>query len=186
MRVAYGFDDVETNKALVSDAERLVSAFNEAIVPGRYLVNSFPSLGKIPDWFPGAGFKERFRELDRLNLYMLSSPFESAKKNLVSVSTFSFHSGISDITLSQKEGRRSAHPNMATDLIDKLQEENTPSWIGRESSARNVCGLAYLSMFSSISPDTIDANEAVLSNSWSRYGKPSLGIHDAADINPGS
>lgn len=90
MRVAYGFDDVETNKALVSEAERLVSTFNEAVVPGRYLVNSFPSLGKIPDWFPGAGFKERFRELDRLNFYMLSSPFESAKKNLVRLFHFLF------------------------------------------------------------------------------------------------
>ena len=84
MRVAYGFDDAEANKALVTEAERLVSTFTEAVVPGRYLVNSFPSLGKIPDWFPGAGFKEKFRELDRMNEYMLSSPFKTAKENFVS------------------------------------------------------------------------------------------------------
>ncbi|KAJ2934395.1 hypothetical protein H1R20_g2706, partial [Candolleomyces eurysporus] len=57
MRVAYGFDDTETNRRLVTDAKKPVQSFTEAIVPGRYLVNSFPSLGKIPDWFPGAGFK---------------------------------------------------------------------------------------------------------------------------------
>ncbi|KAF6747126.1 cytochrome P450 98A3 [Ephemerocybe angulata] len=125
MRVAYGFDDAEANKRLVSDAEQLVSTFTDAIVPGRYLFNSFPVLGNIPDWFPGAGFKQKFRELNDMNEHMLSSPFESAKKNL-------------------SEGVRSAYPNMATDLIDKLQEESTPSWIGKESVARNVCGLAYL------------------------------------------
>lgn len=83
MRVAYGFDDTETNKRLVTDAEQLVQSFTEAIVPGRYLVNSFPSLGKIPDWFPGAGFKQRLRDLNELNKQMLSGPFEAAKKNAV-------------------------------------------------------------------------------------------------------
>lgn len=75
---------------------------------------------------------------------------------------------------------------MATDLIDKMQEENIPSWIGRESSARNVCGLAYLSTSSSVIDDIIDTDGATQSNSWSRYGKSSLGIHEAADINLGS
>ena len=83
MRVAYGFDDTETNRRLVTDAETLVKTFTEAIVPGRYLVNTFPSLGKIPDWFPGAGFKQRLRDLDTLNKQMLSEPFEAAKSNAV-------------------------------------------------------------------------------------------------------
>ena len=83
MRVAYGFDDTETNRRLVTDAEQLVQSFTEAIVPGRYLVNSFPSLAKIPDWFPGAGFKQRLRDLNTLNKQMLSGPFEDAKKNAV-------------------------------------------------------------------------------------------------------
>ncbi|KAJ2919015.1 hypothetical protein MD484_g1443, partial [Candolleomyces efflorescens] len=125
MRVAYGFDDVDTNKRLVTDAEALVSSFTEAIVPGRYLFNSFPSLGLLPDWFPGTDFKQKFRDLDKMNYHMLSSPFEATKNNL-------------------KDGNRSAYPNMATDLIDKLQDDNTPGWIGSELVARNVCGLAYL------------------------------------------
>jgi hypothetical protein len=83
MRVAYGFDDVDTNKRLVTDAEALVSSFTEAIVPGRYLFNSFPSLGLLPDWFPGTDFKQKFRDLDKMNYHMLSSPFETTKNNLV-------------------------------------------------------------------------------------------------------
>jgi hypothetical protein len=83
MRVAYGFDDVDTNKRLVTDAEALVSSFTEAIVPGRYLFNSFPSLGLLPDWIPGTEFKQKFRDLDKMNYHMLSSPFEATKNNLV-------------------------------------------------------------------------------------------------------
>jgi hypothetical protein len=83
MRVAYGFDDTETNKRLVTDAAHLVLTFTESIVPGRYLVNTFPSLGKIPDWVPGTGFKQRLRDLDTLNKQMLSEPFEAVKDNVV-------------------------------------------------------------------------------------------------------
>ncbi|KAJ2934354.1 hypothetical protein H1R20_g2712, partial [Candolleomyces eurysporus] len=125
MRVAYGFDDTETNRRLVTDAEKLVQSFTEAIVPGRYLVNSFPSLGKIPDWFPGAGFKQRLRDLNELNKQMLSGPFEAAKDNA-------------------QEGNTSAYPSMAADLVDKLQDEKPPSWIGSEFVAKNVCNIAYL------------------------------------------
>ena len=34
---------------------------------------------------------------------------------------------------------------MAGDLVDKLQDEKPPAWIGSESVAKNVCNLAYLS-----------------------------------------
>ncbi|KAF5336587.1 hypothetical protein D9611_006633 [Ephemerocybe angulata] len=124
MRIAYGFDDVEANKRLVEDAAYLVQSFAETIVPGRYLFNSFPSLGKLPDWVPGTGFKDRMRELANLNNEVLTKPFISAKESMM-------------------EGYRSAHPSMAGDLIEKLQGDSVPSWIGQESVARNVCSLAY-------------------------------------------
>ncbi|KAJ2914174.1 hypothetical protein MD484_g6242, partial [Candolleomyces efflorescens] len=125
MRVAYGFDDTETNKRLVTDAATLVQTFTESIVPGRYLVNTFPSLGKVPDWVPGTGFKQRLRDLDTLNKQMLSEPFEAVKDNV-------------------REGKTSAYPSMAADLVDKLQDEKPPAWIGSEDVAKNVCNLAYL------------------------------------------
>ena len=34
---------------------------------------------------------------------------------------------------------------MAGDLVDKLQDEKPPSWIGSEFVAKNVCNIAYLS-----------------------------------------
>ena len=146
MRVAYGFDDTETNRRLVTDAETLVKTFTEAIVPGRYLVNTFPSLGKIPDWFPGAGFKQRLRDLDTLNKQMLSEPFEAAKSNAVGLVRFlgmsTYSNGYCPL---QREGNTSAYPSMAADLVDKLQDEKPPSWIGSEFVAKNVCNIAYLS-----------------------------------------
>ena len=61
MRSAYGFDDVQQNEALIYNAEALTQGFSAAVVPGRFLVNIFPSLKYTPSWFPGAGFK-RFLE----------------------------------------------------------------------------------------------------------------------------
>ncbi|RXW14495.1 hypothetical protein EST38_g11359 [Candolleomyces aberdarensis] len=57
MRVAYGFDDIRRNEELIHNAEALIVGFADAVVPGRYLVNIFPSLKHVPSWFPGAGFK---------------------------------------------------------------------------------------------------------------------------------
>ncbi|KAJ2918994.1 hypothetical protein MD484_g1408, partial [Candolleomyces efflorescens] len=170
MRVAYGFDDVDTNKRLVTDAEALVSSFTEAIVPGRYLFNSFPSLGLLPDWFPGTDFKQKFRDLDKMNYHMLSSPFEATKNNL-------------------KDGNRSAYPNMATDLIDKLLDDNTPSWIGSELVARNVCGLAYLSLSRASAEDSeyngyfIPKGTYIMMNTWAFMHDPEV-FENPMDFKP--
>ncbi len=37
-----------------------MECFNTVFQPGRYLVQTFPSLRHIPSWFPGAGFRREF------------------------------------------------------------------------------------------------------------------------------
>lgn len=84
MRVAYGFDNIEQNEALIHNAEALVLGFLEAAVPGRFWVNVFPVLKHVPSWLPGAGFKRAFSELSRISFKTLYPPFEEAKQNFVS------------------------------------------------------------------------------------------------------
>jgi hypothetical protein len=83
MRTAYGFDDIRQNQSLIHIAEKLILEFAEASVPGRYLVNYFPILKYVPSWFPGAGFKKRFKEVAQMSFKSLYPPFEEAKRDLV-------------------------------------------------------------------------------------------------------
>ncbi|RXW13417.1 hypothetical protein EST38_g12437 [Candolleomyces aberdarensis] len=125
MRVAYGFDDIRRNGALIRNAEALVLGFLEAAVPGRLLVNMFPFLRHVPSWFPGAGFKRFLRKLSRISFRTLYQPFEEAKNDFAN-------------------GKKGSYPSMAASLIDKLPEDGDVNRVEQESIARNVCGVAYV------------------------------------------
>ena len=83
MRTAYGFDDIRQNESLIHNAEELILELSEAVIPGRYLVDYFPILRYVPSWFPGAGFKNKFRDMAHLNAKMRFPPFEEAKRDMV-------------------------------------------------------------------------------------------------------
>ncbi len=60
IRVAYGLEVIGENDKYIKIAEDAMDCFNIVFQPGRYLVQTFPSLRRIPSWFPGAGFKREF------------------------------------------------------------------------------------------------------------------------------
>ncbi|KAI0683655.1 cytochrome P450 [Cerioporus squamosus] len=60
IRVAYGLEVVGENDKYIKIAEDAMDCFNIVFQPGRYLVQTFPSLRHIPAWFPGAGFRREF------------------------------------------------------------------------------------------------------------------------------
>ncbi|KAJ2926997.1 hypothetical protein H1R20_g10103, partial [Candolleomyces eurysporus] len=120
MRVAYGFDDIQRNKAHIQNAEALMLGFCEAAVPGRFLVNVFPSLRHIPSWCPGAGFQRFLGNLAQISFKTRYLPFEEAN------------------------GRKGSYPSMAADLIDRFPEDSNVNRAKMESIARDVCGVAYV------------------------------------------
>ena len=82
MRVAYGFDDIRRNEALIHNAEALIVGFSDAVVPGRFLVNAFPSLRYVPSWFPGAGFQVQANKWrDELNR-LATQPLEEVQAKM--------------------------------------------------------------------------------------------------------
>ncbi|RXW19106.1 hypothetical protein EST38_g6748 [Candolleomyces aberdarensis] len=97
--------------------------FSDAVVPGRFLVNVFPSLKHVPSWFPGAGFKRFLGELAQISLKTLYPPFEEAKHDFAN-------------------GKKGLYPSMAAELIDRLPEDSVVNRAEAESIARNVCGIA--------------------------------------------
>jgi hypothetical protein len=83
MRTSYGFVDPERNESLAKYAERFSEGFGEAIKPANFLVNIFPSLRYVPDWFPGTGWKQHLKELAVMAGKMRWQSFEDAKTNAV-------------------------------------------------------------------------------------------------------
>ncbi|KAJ2932209.1 hypothetical protein H1R20_g4906, partial [Candolleomyces eurysporus] len=125
MRVAYGFDDNRRNEVLINNAVTLVSRFADAVLPGRFLVNSLPALRHIPSWFPGGGYKKDLRELSQIGFKTVYPPFEEARSNFAK----------------RASGR---HPSMAADLIDNLPEESDANYAMLENIARSVCAVGYV------------------------------------------
>ncbi|KAF7359221.1 hypothetical protein MSAN_01264200 [Mycena sanguinolenta] len=82
--IAYGIDVLPENDPYVDWADKAVEGLVTAIVPGRFLVDSFPFLKYVPEWVPGAGFQRRAREWRRLARGMLEKPFAAARQRIAS------------------------------------------------------------------------------------------------------
>ncbi|KAJ6500767.1 cytochrome P450 [Mycena sanguinolenta] len=62
MRIAYGYPVTRNDDHFVLIAEEGLRNGSQASAPGKWLVDSFPFLQYLPEWFPGAGFKRQARE----------------------------------------------------------------------------------------------------------------------------
>ena len=84
LRIAYGIEVIDEEDRFVAAAEAGSVTFSKAFVPGAFLVETFPILKYLPDWFPGAGFKRRAAVWKRIAHNMRDAPFEYAMKTWVS------------------------------------------------------------------------------------------------------
>ncbi|KAI0742504.1 cytochrome P450 [Daedaleopsis nitida] len=78
MRIAYGIELHESNDEYYGMIERITEISERVLVPGRYLVETFPWLRFLPAWFPGA---------KRVCSDTLDSLFETAKTGLTDALT---------------------------------------------------------------------------------------------------
>ncbi|KAJ7907941.1 cytochrome P450 [Mycena leptocephala] len=84
LSVAYGIDALPVNDPYISLAAKTVESASNAAVPGRFLVDSFPILKYVPEWFPGAHFKRIAREGKLLSQALRDIPFAEAKRRMTS------------------------------------------------------------------------------------------------------
>ena len=84
MRISYGVEVAEENDPYVTAVEEGVATFNLAFVPGAFLVETFPSLMRIPSWFPGGGFKRTAAAWQKIAHNMRDAPFEKTMEAMVS------------------------------------------------------------------------------------------------------
>ncbi|KAF5359346.1 hypothetical protein D9756_003621 [Leucocoprinus leucothites] len=59
LKITYGIDIQEKDDPFVNAAEVINRSLAEAGNPGSFLVDLFPAMKHIPDWFPGAQWKKK-------------------------------------------------------------------------------------------------------------------------------
>jgi hypothetical protein len=70
-----------TSKHTETNSEMLLNKLSD------FMVNIFPSLSYVPDWFPGTGWKRTAREWKALKERAQSVPYEWTKAQLVRIRT---------------------------------------------------------------------------------------------------
>jgi len=84
MKIAYGYTIEGDDDHFVALAEESMRVGSLAGAPGKWLVDSFPILRFLPDWFPGAGFKRQAKAWSH-QLYTQSlEPHNYVKQNMAS------------------------------------------------------------------------------------------------------
>lgn len=79
MRIAYGIDVQSENDPFVKVAERLTNITTQAVIPGKFIVDSIPIMKYLPSWLPGLQFPKAAAELNKSFQDMLEIPFDHAK-----------------------------------------------------------------------------------------------------------
>ncbi|CUA71165.1 O-methylsterigmatocystin oxidoreductase [Rhizoctonia solani] len=80
----YGYEVTSGEDSLFRIVEEAVLGFSQALVVQNYLVNTFPWLEYIPEWFPGTKWKAKANEWRHQRDLMLGVPFEWTKNRMSS------------------------------------------------------------------------------------------------------
>ena len=130
MRISHGYDVKWQNDPFVELAEQALDVFSTSTQPGRFLVDIFPFLQHVPDWFPGTAWKEFAKKGIKLREDLYSVPYEWTLSQMVCLLTLCFL--LLTLTQSQREGH--AIPSFVSEHLSDL----TPGDTETEEVVRNV------------------------------------------------
>jgi len=82
LQITYGINAVDYDNPFIRGMERALKDFSEIGAPGAYLVDGFPFLKHIPEWFPGASFKRIAREVSDRSLQLERKLYRTAQDQL--------------------------------------------------------------------------------------------------------
>ena len=169
--MAYGTKDEDYIRSLTMRAEEQVQGITTVLVPGRFLVNSFPILRHVPTWLPGTGWKKFLQELAILAEEVTVTTFEDAKQRIVrAIYRFRSHAFIDDSFTWQKHGKQDELPSLVAQLVKRLPPSNDPDFEVQEAVARNVAAGAYIGRYTILSISILLLNARdTFAKSWCRY-----------------
>ncbi|KAG2144265.1 cytochrome P450 [Suillus clintonianus] len=95
LRISHGYEAKENNDPFIDLAERAVDQFSRSTAPGAFMVDIMPLLAKVPEWFPGTGFKRLAREWRQTLEEMVDAPYKFVKDQMdVGIALKSFTSNL--------------------------------------------------------------------------------------------
>ena len=83
MRISHGYDVKWQNDPFIELGEQALDSVSTLTVPGRFLVDVFPFLQYVPDWFPGTAWKEVAKTGIKLREALYTIPYEWTKSQMV-------------------------------------------------------------------------------------------------------
>ncbi|KIM57444.1 hypothetical protein SCLCIDRAFT_130521 [Scleroderma citrinum Foug A] len=85
MALAYGYEVATRDDPMVRTVKEFIALLTKALSPERAAIfSAFPILERVPDWFPGAGFKRQAAHSRKLAARVLDGPFNQVKKDIAS------------------------------------------------------------------------------------------------------
>ncbi|KAJ7750812.1 cytochrome P450 [Mycena metata] len=131
MDAIYGLEIQRENDPYIKIADEALEYLTEAATPGAFLVDVFPSLKLVPEWFPGAGFKTKAKKWRVPVTKLATEPFNAAKR--------AFEAGKINTSLTYS-------------WLDKLSRHPDEEYRkGMEKAISNVGGTAYVGGFETTS-----------------------------------
>ncbi|KAG2040007.1 cytochrome P450 [Suillus americanus] len=105
LRIAYGYEVAENGDPFVDLADRATDIFSLSTAPGAFVADFIPFLIKVPEWFPGAGFKRLARKWHETVEKMISEPYKFVEDQMAAgIAPESFTSNLlRDHTLSAED-----------------------------------------------------------------------------------
>ncbi|KAG1753721.1 cytochrome P450 [Suillus paluster] len=82
LQISYGYEVKENDDPFVDLAERALDQLSRVSVAGAFFVDIMPSLAKVPEWFPGIGFKRKARESLETLEKMAGAPYGFVKDQM--------------------------------------------------------------------------------------------------------
>ncbi|KAH7910744.1 cytochrome P450 [Hygrophoropsis aurantiaca] len=81
-RISHGYEVEDDNDPFVTRAEKGMNILGQLIRPGTFLVDIIPALKYVPDWFPGASFKQFAKASEKLVTELVEIPHEFVKEQM--------------------------------------------------------------------------------------------------------
>ncbi|KAG8734346.1 hypothetical protein FRC10_011758, partial [Ceratobasidium sp. 414] len=82
MHSVYGLEIDGPNDVFLLKLRETVDNTSKALLPSNFLVNAFPALVRIPDWFPGTDWKRVAKEWREKKDDTVDSPYNWAKSEM--------------------------------------------------------------------------------------------------------
>ncbi|CAE6414109.1 unnamed protein product [Rhizoctonia solani] len=82
LTAVYGYEVLSPDDSLFSAVEVATEGFVQALVVSNYLVNTFPWLEYVPQWFPGTAWKSKAKVWRNQKDQMINTPFEWTRNKM--------------------------------------------------------------------------------------------------------